>query len=498
MTNKDTEIIRVIIAEDEPPIGRFLRRLVEQTEGFSVAAVCLSGETAIEAVKEWGADLIITDIRMSGMSGLELIGRIKEQSGAVHSIIVTGHKTFEYAKEAISLGIDAFITKPIDQQELRAVLENIRRGYRSACADHLRQRLEAFIRARDEEAFYRSMPYERIRSLLIYYSGGSGDLTEVIQAVRPGLLYVQYKEAVAVFENADTTESDFDTIVRKVLCLKNRKRTCVCVQAEETPSDGSFILRLRSFYRNTVRRLVTPGKSCSCKFAAMEGPHPADYGEDGELFGRLELDILAKEHDRMQAGLIRLFENWREHEASLYHMRRQIHAISALMDRAGLLTWDKISVNDQIDESIVSQDSYEEIREAAVRCWRRSMQKRPETARNKDCHMFEQIKVFIEQNRNQNYSLQEICSIFKASPPYIRKVFKQYTGKSYNEYLLESKIDYAVRLMDANPHMFVKDIADMLGFEQLYFGTVFKKVTGVSPSQYRSEAMERKGGVEET
>ena len=129
--------------------------------------------------------------------------------------------------------------------------------------------------------------------------------------------------------------------------------------------------------------------------------------------------------------------------------------------------------------------SYDEIREAVLKCWMSSLSTRENSSSRRDYRIFEQIRVFIEQNLSQNYSLQEISSIFKASQPYIRKVFRQYTGKSYNEYVVEKKIRYAVELMETNPDIYIKDIADILGYDQLYFGTVFKKVMGVSPSQYK-------------
>lgn len=487
--------IRVVIAEDEPPIGRFLRKLVEQTPGFEVVAVCLNGETAAEAVKELQAELIISDIRMPGISGLELIARIKNEVGDIHSVIITGYKMFEYAREAISLKIDAFITKPVNPKELRKTLETIREKHLSACTSHLRMTLETILRFDREEEFQKVIPYRNIRLLFLYYSGQNKEISEVLHAMDEGMLFVPYREALVVFEDADSAPGKFQVITRKIMCMKPRRRTCILVEVEQVPAQDNFITRMRQFYRNTVRKLAAPGRTAHFAYPAF-WELQEDYGGDEGLMRQTEIAVMAKDYGSLKETLFQLFDCWKKAGVSIYHMRRRIHNISAMMERAGMLEWDKVSLNDRLDELLVCKDSYDEVREAVLECWMNSLQSCTgqmggAAAGSRDYHVFEQIKVFIEQNRSQNYSLQEISGIFKASQPYIRKVFRQYTGKSYNEYVVDRKIAYAVELMEANPHIFVKDVADILGFDQLYFSTVFKKAMGASPSQYKAMLAEK-------
>ena len=95
----------------------------------------------------------------------------------------------------------------------------------------------------------------------------------------------------------------------------------------------------------------------------------------------------------------------------------------------------------------------------------------------------------MEENPEKNNSLQEICDRFHVSQPYVRKIFRIYTGKTYKEYQLEWKIGLARQLMDGYPSMLVREVAEKIGFEQLYFGTVFSKYTGMTPSQYKAMRM---------
>ena len=93
------------------------------------------------------------------------------------------------------------------------------------------------------------------------------------------------------------------------------------------------------------------------------------------------------------------------------------------------------------------------------------------------------------ENEEENYSLQEICQIFQLSQPYVRSLFKQFTGKGFKEYILDEKISLAKQIMLADPAILVKDVAQRIGFEQMYFATVFSKYTGMTPSSFK-QAME--------
>ena len=126
--HKKTDKITVIIVEDEPPMLRFLHRLLSDMDGFLVVGECLSAQEALNLAQTSAPDLLISDIRMPGMSGLQLAEWFRGISSDMHIVIITGYKSFEYAKTAINLNIDAFITKPIDQQEFREVLFQIRKS----------------------------------------------------------------------------------------------------------------------------------------------------------------------------------------------------------------------------------------------------------------------------------------------------------------------------------------------------------------------------------
>lgn len=116
---------RVLIAEDEPISARYIKGIVEASGLFSIAGVCESAEEALELLDEVEIELLITDIKMTGMSGIELLRQLYETMPDVRSIIISGYADFEFAKGAIALGVSNYILKPIDSAELTAALQKV-------------------------------------------------------------------------------------------------------------------------------------------------------------------------------------------------------------------------------------------------------------------------------------------------------------------------------------------------------------------------------------
>lgn len=121
-------MIKVMLVEDEETIRKGLKLLIEETiGGFRVIAEASNGKEALELLHAKSPDLLISDIRMAEMDGLEMIKRIRERQRQLHLIILSGYAEFEYAKQALRYGVADYLLKPIDRVELAQVLDKFRR-----------------------------------------------------------------------------------------------------------------------------------------------------------------------------------------------------------------------------------------------------------------------------------------------------------------------------------------------------------------------------------
>jgi two-component system response regulator YesN len=116
-----------VVAEDEERMRDYLaRKTTELDRNFECVGTAADGEEAVELVERHLPDLLITDIKMPVLGGLELVERIRRMNPDLRILIVSGYSEFEYARRAIELGVDDYILKPIDFEKLREILRRIR------------------------------------------------------------------------------------------------------------------------------------------------------------------------------------------------------------------------------------------------------------------------------------------------------------------------------------------------------------------------------------
>ena len=128
----DDNKYRVIIAEDERLIAKNIAKHIEtENPSFKVAGIYSNGEDALEAIKDHPPAVVFTDISMPVMTGLELAEKIHQTMSHVKCVIITGYAEFDYAKEALHYGVEDYLLKPLDTEELRKVLKNLELSFKS-------------------------------------------------------------------------------------------------------------------------------------------------------------------------------------------------------------------------------------------------------------------------------------------------------------------------------------------------------------------------------
>ena len=116
-----------VVAEDEERMREYVARKVSELDPrYRCAGTAADGEEAAVLVERLLPDLLLTDIKMPVIGGLELIERVRRSNPDLRIVIISGYSEFEYARHAIELGVDEYILKPIDIESLRQTLRRIR------------------------------------------------------------------------------------------------------------------------------------------------------------------------------------------------------------------------------------------------------------------------------------------------------------------------------------------------------------------------------------
>ncbi|MBO9598418.1 MAG: response regulator, partial [Cohnella sp.] len=121
-------MMKIILVDDEIFVRKGLLALIPwQRLGYEVVGEADDGEEAMKLIDRLRPDVVITDIRMPVMDGLRMIGNVRENGGyAPKFIIISGYSDFKYAQQAVRYGVQDFILKPIDEDELTVALLRIK------------------------------------------------------------------------------------------------------------------------------------------------------------------------------------------------------------------------------------------------------------------------------------------------------------------------------------------------------------------------------------
>ncbi len=118
---------KIVIADDEVWIGFGIKKLIHKSGApFVVIGEAANGIQAYDLVRENKPDILITDIRMPGLNGLELMKKLKEEGILVSVVFISGYAEFSYAREALQMGAFDYLLKPVEEEELTAILEKWR------------------------------------------------------------------------------------------------------------------------------------------------------------------------------------------------------------------------------------------------------------------------------------------------------------------------------------------------------------------------------------
>ena len=119
-------MLKVLIADDEQLICSMINKMIDwEGRGLALAGMANNGLDVLDQIRELHPDIVITDIRMPGLTGLELIEEAMKIDESLDFIIISGYKNFDYAHQALTMGVRHYLLKPIDRTELMETLDRI-------------------------------------------------------------------------------------------------------------------------------------------------------------------------------------------------------------------------------------------------------------------------------------------------------------------------------------------------------------------------------------
>jgi len=522
-------LYKIFLVEDEIITRQGIRDNVNwRASGFEFCGEAADGEMALPLLRAAQPDVLITDIKMPFMDGLQLSKIVRERMPWIKIIILSGHDEFEYAHKAINLGITDYLLKPVTVLKLQTVLQNL-----AAQLDQERKERETLKKLQEQVDDNRAMLRERLLFKLVLGGISSTEAIENGQMLGLDLIARYYLVVILRLEIGDRTEQyDHDEYKQIQLALTGlaEKNPDVFVLKRDW---GDLIMIMKGNTREflederdqlleEVRRVV--GKT-RYQLTVGVGASQERVADVGQSFGDALVNIQNSANSRGavllptegRAALLRLdrssLENYLRHGAKdefVTFFDAYLHPFSETVLRSTLvknyILVDAILatarlVNEQggdvdavlpelnsMETILASIKSVEQLREQAYKIISVALTFRDNHPDSLHKNMIRQAREYIGCHyANPDLSLNEVSAQANLSASHFSSVFSQETGQTFKEYLTELRINKARELLRMTS-LRSADIAYQVGYsDPHYFSSVFKKNTGLSPLEFRSQ-----------
>ena len=497
---------RVIVADDEPMAIRSICTIIEKrTTGFEVVGTAENGQEALQKIHDTRPDLVISDIKMPFLSGVELAQIVRREYPQTCFIIVSGYQDFEYAQSAVRSGVTDYLLKPIVPSALCKSLEFARSQIRRIHYDEQNRILRSLGNGEsiEQERVDRYLPYPSYYGALLRRGG----LPRRFSMDRTREIYSDIDEQYVVF-GRDEMESLY-LIPEALVSQEGFLAFLEKLKSRYDPGEyHTLIFDSRPFptsrLQEKIRRLYQAldarssiGLTQSVDLGSdQEGqlPNPLQVRKKEEqILLSLEAVCRGKKESQIQREIhscYAAFEPLHPPQIWMEHFTREILDI---LRQNGLCQQSMTETEYLLGDAFFYATSLKMLTESLIDIFLH-FEASPAESKIDSEEFFEGVERYLSSNLGRPLSLQELCHQFGISQTYMRRIFRKYSGGSFSQHLTELRMDRARELFRENPESFIKDVAALVGYEdQFYFSRIFRTYTGKSPSEYLRECALEKG-----
>ncbi len=537
-------MIKVFLVEDEYVVRQGIKTKVDwEGNGYDFVGEAGDGEQAYVQIKKLAPDIVITDIKMPFMDGLELTKLIKESLPDTEVIILSGFGEFEYAKEGIQLGIAEYLLKPINSEELIEAVNRVKEKV-------INDRQQKSLLKKYEQEMGEGNPGEK-KEFFIFLVSENPKFTEIIErSEKLGLDLTAGSYNMILFK-ADATNHEYEeysksinAVTEKIYELEKKYEGRVCVfdrglegqvllilgeNEEDTDSlieqVTDEIKSISSAYEN-VRYFG--GIGCSVErvtelrtsFGRASHAFAHRYLTDGNIFlkdtdiekktapekesenvslkdiepsgldkGKIEAFLRTGSRDETEIFIDEFFDEvgvglTRSNLIRQYIIMDSYFCVARFIELLGL---DRSEIK-PLDASDVINFGRDETREYIISIINRAIELREGVSNSKHKEAVSEAIRYIEENyADPELSLNSVAAYSNFSPNYMSMVFAQETGQTFIKYLTDFRMNKAKELLRCTSDK-SSEIGAKVGYQDShYFSFLFKKTQGVTPTVYKKQ-----------
>lgn len=493
---------KVVVVDDETMAVKAICRIMEKyCPQFDVVGTAGNGSEALEVINETSPDLVLTDVEMPVMSGIELVRHASAKMPDLCFCIISGYQDFEYARDAFRSGVLDYLTKPIVPSQMQVTMKNVEEKLRKLYYDRRNGIFRKLCMGETIvlEEIQKFFPHKEYYAALLRENG----LPRRYSPAKEPELYGTIDEAYLVY-GRDNMEELF-LIPREVLGQQPLIDYMTKVERRQK-TEGSYTTLL--YYGAAFSGMEISEKICDLyywlnTFSTVGLSQVVDLDKKQFFMGRLpaqdtaelsgllqEMEQYAKKerYDHLQKCIEKAFARWEQEKLPQIWLEQATRRILNIIRMQAKDEKSLIESEYQFEDAFYYSTSMEMLRQNLSASFYHFPEKEKENYKVDSPEFFEKIKIYLRDHLSEPLSLQEISDLFAISQAYMSRLFRKYTRQSYNQYLTSIRMERAKQLLEESSGLFVKDIAELVGYrDQFYFSRIFHSYTGKSPADYVKE-----------
>ena len=529
-------LYKILIVDDEEEIRLgIIKKIQWEKHGFEIVGDAQNGVEALEKAEKLKPDIIMTDIKMPFMDGLELGDKVLEILPAIKIIIFSGCDDFEYAQKAIRINVTEYVLKPINSKELIEVLKKLKSSLDEEY--NRKQNIEIL-----QKHYIESIPIMREQFLTALIEGKviKSDISKQLDNLEIELPYKHYNVVTIEIDNSQIEKTVFkdnkmlmpiaakqilDEILEKKfkytsfvyldrvivigslkneydikIFINNLNEVCRTfkniLKCDMTMGVGRFIkeiVEIPNSYRESIMAL---------EYRVLLDNVKVIYIDDMEPNNKLKLelsdDLQRKYISALKVGSVKEIEKIIDELLDIDSSRLvsineyRMYGAEIVMALVSVIRSYNLDVIKILGENFHEALYFKNLNSInEIKNWLKEQSIKvnshiKDNRINSSKIIVENAISFIKENyMNEDISVDVLCSKLHVSSAYFSTIFKKQVGVTFVNYLTDTRLEEAIKLLNTTDYK-THYIAEKVGYpEANYFSYVFKKKFGISPMRYR-------------
>ena len=526
-------MLKIVIVDDEQIVLDGMKTVLEAADrDWVVAGTAMDGLKGLELICQCCPDIVITDIKMPDMDGLEMCRRIKKELPDTVVFVFSGYAEFNLAQKAIDLGVYNYLLKPVNFEEIYAALEkageyieerkkfkleqeNIKRKLRDSMPILKEKLLSDVIHgiiSTGDSVFYRLKYLEFSINNAFLATVRIDNFDEVTEC------FSEEDKYLLIFSVRNITDEICSNLCKEFYII-NDNEDSICIIINNIPRNKDFIISLCEEIRTSIQRFLNKTVSIGIgRYANRLEELVLSYNDSNEalrgaLFDRRNVTVYIEEVSKdmpegsysiaMENSIInavkscnrQLLEKETENLfkqlrcSSLEYVRRVAYELYISLNRSLYemgINADEV-MSGKLDpyrriSCCTGNDDVRGLLNDVFTCLIDHISSLKQNHRSK---IIGEVIKYIEEDYSRNISLKEAAERVYLNINYLSEIFKAETGENFTEYLKKFRVKKAIALLK-RVDLKIYHISEMVGYsDPKHFSQVFKEVTGVSPKDYK-------------